>query len=394
MRVAYVTTWGQQCGISTYTEELATALLEGGVVHPIALAPAEGGVGIREVPGIPWKTVWTRNCHGLSEQLALHLAGVDVVHFQHEDGLFMNPANFLAAVQDCRKLCKVVVTMHTVRHYGTWLYSGFYDDLCKLAHAVIVHTPEALVSLAHSRGRTAILTRIPHGTPLPTSTLLPSEFEAARERGVALLNLPPPLSGMILSREVSLGLVLGFQGPSKNPVGTIRGFATAVARRLAPRAALVISGEAADQTWWSIIQGNTVATGYNNRIFYNPSFVAADQVQYVMAAADWGVLNTHAWVLSSSGAAHLYAAHGVPIACANRPIYHEALQAGAIPFDLESDVEVPSTSLINAVGALAAHVDVREQVASDMRDWAQATAWPRIGMKHIELYHRVLEKRT
>lgn len=394
MRVAYITTWGQQCGIATYTEELAQALREDGV-GPVAFAPAGEGAGIREVPGIPWREVWSRNCAGLSAQLLAHLDGVDVLHFQHEDGLFRDPSGFLAALDDCRKKVKTVVTLHTVRHYGGWESTGFYDDLCKLAHAVVVHTPEALVSLSHAKGRTTTLVRIPHGTPrVAVESSIVNGVEQ-RTRGVKFLGLPEPLASMIVNREVSLGLAQGFQGPSKNSLASIRGFASAVARRLSTKSAFVISGEAFDQSWWGILQGNIASTGYANRMFYSPQFVSHEQMAYVMAAADWGVLNTNAWVLSSSGAAHLYAAYGVPIACASRPIYYEALQAGAIPFDIRSDdPTMPSESLINVIGALSAHEDVREQVAADMRKWAASTDWAVIGRKHLELYTKLLRARS
>ena len=384
MRVAQVTTWGQQCGIATYAEELLTAQL-GLSIQPLVLAPSEVGVGIREVSGIPWRSVWGRSSLNLGDELQAYLEGVNIVHFQHEDGLFRQPRAFLQALHQLNKICKVVVTLHTVWHYGGWEGSGFYDDLREVADVIIVHTPEALAALSLARSKRAKLIRIPHGTALS------NDQPADRAKGLELLGVPAAIAERILEREVTLGLVQGFQGPSKNTVATIRGFATAISQRLAPKSLLAISGEIGDNSmWWSVMQGVATTTGYGNRIIISPSFVAPHQMQHVMAAADWGVLNTCSWVLSSSGAAHLYAACGVPICVANRPIYYEALQGGAVPFDLEVDVGLPSRSLINSIGALASSSELRRGVGREMLEWAQRTSWENVAKKHLELYKELM----
>lgn len=388
MRIAYVSTFGQQCGIATYTEELCTAMVSQNIAAPTVLAPAEAGVGLREVPGIPWRSCWSRNGHLLS-QLEGFLRGVDVLHVQHEDGLFRNPSalfGMLHTVKETYPKLLRVVTLHTVRPYGDFECSGFYDALVRTVDVIIVHTVEALASVAQARGRTARLRYIPHGTAVMEPP--PPRDVDARVRGLKLLNITVSQHvERILADEVTVGLVQGFQGPSKNTVATIRAFAVATARRLITKSILVVSGEAYDPSWWGVLSGVANATGYADRILVSTGFTQPHNMAAVMAAADYGVLNTNAWVLSSSGAAHMFAAHGVPLTCANRPIYHEAIQGGAIPFWLnEQDVGLPSLSMVNALAALASDSDVRKTVRYELLSWATRTAWERIARRHLEVY--------
>lgn len=385
--VAFVSTFGQQCGIATYTEELASAMVAGFMAAPLVLAPSEAGVGLREVPGVPWRTSWSRNTLDLYEQLQGFLPGVDVLHFQHEDGLFRNAPVFLAALNMLRTHhpnIRRVVTLHTVRHYGGWECVGFYDDLLALADVVVVHTAEALASLSQTRRPTAQLIHIPHGTAVVAPVARDVELRA---RGLARLGVVnASIVERVLANEVTLGLVQGFQGPSKNTVATIRAFAEGISRRLIPKSVLVISGEAAEPSWWNTLNGVAYSTGYEHRIIISTRFTKQHEMPAVMAAADYGVLNTNAWVLSSSGAAHMFAAHGVPITCANRPIYHEALQGGAIPFWLGESPEIPTLSTVNAIAALASHQSVRQAIRHDMLEWAERTSWQKIAKRHMEAY--------
>lgn len=386
MRVAYVTTWGCACGIATYSEELVAALQAAGLCQPLILASADSclrPVGVE----VPTQLAWARSDPQLGEHLIAITdtpPGIDVVHFQHEDGLFPDPRAFFRTLAMLRGRGKVktVVTMHTVREYGGWTFSGFLDALVDLADAVVVHTPEALAAIACSTGNHAKLTLIPHGCDTTVR-------EGDRTRGFELLGIPETFRGKSV-----VGLAFGFFGPNKNLIATVRAVGAVIARRLCSKIVFVLSGDNAEQhqIYMSNVAGATYATGYFDRFILRKSFTPVADIPDVMAAVDFGVLNTTSHVLSASGAANVFLRHGVPLAVANRPIYTDAIRAGAIPFNIdEGRVEEPSGSMINAVAALARSAAVRSAVRAEELRHIQDVAWSRVAQLHHDLYQELLK---
>lgn len=385
MRIALVTTWGTACGIATYSEELTRALLAAG--HEVTiLAPAEMGSCIRET-GIQVPTIqcWTRSQFvGLPpkmEQILKTAPGFDIVHFQHEHGLFWSATGLLEAIRQIRQGvfhgAHVAVTLHTLFHYGSWQHSGLYDGLKHLADAVIAHTVEGAASIAVARGTHAELVCIPHGTE--------PGAKGDREEGLTYLGVPQALHD-----KAVFGVIFGFQGPSKNTICTVRGFADSLSRRYQDTGALIIAGEEGnDGTYFQEIEGSIGESGYGRHVIIRRGFTPMNRVPDVMAAADFGVLNTTSWTLSASGAAHVYMRYGVPLAVANRPIYNEAIRAGAIPFTLDRDAYVPTLSLVNAIGALVRDKGLRHSVGQSMAKYAAMSSWENVAGLHVELYSRL-----
>lgn len=386
MKLAFVSTWGQHCGISTYTEELVEALRETPDVRIMIAAPSELGVAIREEASLaPHQSLWQRR-EMVFERLVQGLAGFDVVHFQHEFGLFQINQTFLAACQALREAgSKVVVTLHTVHPFGGPVGGGFHAALAGTVDLLIVHTVEAAASLyMDTRGRGAAIEVVPHGARLAAR-------DGDRERGARLLGLPRTLAHHVVVGDIPVCLVYGFQGPNKNTHMTLRTFALACSLRLAGNALLVIAGEASDDRYMLSLGSEIDASGHLNRLFLAPGFTPVEDVPHVLAAADFSVLNSNSWVFSSSGAAHALAAHKVPCAVVNRPIYREAIGGGALPFELhEGSCDTPSQSLVTALGALAVGPRLRAAIAEAQRAWVEAVAWPKIAERHMQLYRKVL----
>jgi glycosyltransferase involved in cell wall biosynthesis len=312
------------------------------------------------------------------EHLLKTAPGFDVIHFQHEHGLFWDATGFLQCLQQIRQATprtRIIVTMHTLFHYGSWKHCGLYDGLRHLADGLIAHTTEGFASLAVGRGDRAKLAYVPHGTELGE--------RGDRSKGLKLLGVPDAYW-----QKGIFGLVFGFQGPSKNTICTVRAFADSLSRRYHDNGVLVIAGDFADsiKSYLMEVQGAVDETGYGRHVVLKPGFTDTADVPHVMAAADFGVLNTDGWTLSASGAAHVYMRYGVPLAVANRPIYNEAIRAGALPFMLGSDASVPTLNAVNAIGALVRDTELRQTVGAEMRQFAERTSWEVVAKKHIELY--------
>jgi hypothetical protein len=108
-----------------------------------------------------------------------------------------------------------------------------------------------------------------------------------------------------------------------------------------------------------------------------------------MATLDYAVLNTTSHTLSASGQVHALAAHGVPFCAAERPIYRDAINAGAIPFGLEKD-NAYSIMTVNAISALANNKRMRDEIGHSICNYAQETGWPIQAKRHVALYKELL----
>lgn len=377
MRIAIVSTWGSSCGIATYSEELTEELRKNNEV--VVLAPAEPGSCMRDVGyQVPTVQAWTRQTLlPRFEQILSTAPGFDIVHFQHEHGLWPVDMQFIDVVRQVGKHAKVIVTLHTVLPYGTWQRSGFYDALKTVADGIIVHTPEAHANIAVAAGERARVMSIPHGTKLGS--------KGDRERGLKLLDIPEPYW-----KKGVFCLCFGFQGHGKNTLHTIKAFVESVTRRYHDNGVLVVSGMDCGN-YFRELEATVAESGQGRRIFLRSKFTSVKDTPDIFAAADFGVLNTTSTSLSASGAAHVYARYGVPVAAAVRPIYMEIIHAGAVPFwVVDTSLHNPTLSSTNVIGALIRDADLRRGVGRQLQAFAEATSWDKIAGLHEEFYKRAL----
>lgn len=386
MRVLYVTTWGTSCGIATYTEELVEASIAEKLFTPYVFGPAEPGSGIRPTVAVPFTTGWLRTGVGLTEALLQQVERVkpDVVHFQHEDGLFTEPTAFLRAARAVRRHCAVVVTLHTVQWAGGWEQSLWTRDLGQCVDEIVAHLPEAAAALGLYAPH---IDCVPHGTG-------PIE-QGDKERGITALHIDGPLKKLLLDpdRTAPVVLLYGFIGPGKNLICSLRGIASTEAKRFCESHIILLVGETKDERYIRELQWLITHAGLEPRAIVRPEFLPVADVPHVFALADYGIVNTHTWTLSASGAAHVFARHGVPLAAAQRPIYFEAHRGGALAFDLGQEAAVPTGAMLNCIGGLASSPSLRAHVRASMRAWAEQTAWPRVAQRHLTIYNKVLARR-
>jgi len=105
-RIAFLSTFDQKCGIATYTRDLAQALTKRGhecfVFAEVDLTKDQRGVW----GGIPFERTW----HRTRVKLTNAIKDFDVVHVQHEWGLFRQDASAFARIVSN---LRAFVTYHT-----------------------------------------------------------------------------------------------------------------------------------------------------------------------------------------------------------------------------------------------------------------------------------------
>jgi len=384
MNVAFLTTWGSKCGISTYSEELCECLIDSGEVKIQVIAPMEEGSCMAPPERIPYRLLWNRNDPNLPVSIPPQLEGVDVVHVQHEYGLFQHHDAFIMLLKFLKKKgIKTVVTLHTVFPYGTW-QSGVIDSIKSNAGAVIAHTPEAYAAISLAKGSARVI-RIPHGTRANVQA-------GDRDTGLEFMNIPHHF------RSARFGGAIGFISPGKNIHETIKAWSAGVNRGLidVSRWGFIIVGDVDENVFFyqRSLEDHKRDCGYGENIFLVPKFIPRNMMRHVMAALDFAVLNTtSSGVLSASGQVHALAAHGVPFCAAERPIYRDAINAGAIPFALGTEEATTAYTLmtVNAIAALCSNDTMRADMKASLMRYAKATSWPVQADRHIEVYKELLE---
>lgn len=386
LRVGLVTTWGTSCGIATYSAELAGALrpLVGDLV---ILAEADSGLfgassyDVRD-RGDCVDVCWARRQpqgNAAAIGAVIERRKLNVLHIQHEFGLWPNDTVLAETLREATaRGAHTVVTLHTVLPFGGHHRSGTLQMLKQRANVVTTHGRQAQATLLAAGVRAKL---VPHGTPHGAA--------GDRDAGLAFFGVPSSLK-----TDVRWGLVLGFQTAGKNVVQTLRSFALARATRQLSNCGLLIAGEIKDESYAQRINAVAMEGGYLSALYKRDSFVSPQQVAHIFAAADFGVLNhigSDPALLSASGQAHLYAAHGCPLACADAPIYGDAFNAGfAIPFQTGHDTEAPTLSAANAIAALAGNAELRAELSANARAYAERTSWPRVAEQLAALYAEVL----
>lgn len=379
IKVAFLTTWGSKCGISTYSEELCECLLDTGEVNVQVIAPIEEDSGLSSPERIPFRLIWNRNDPNLPLSIPPAVKGCDIVHVQHEYGLFQHHDAFLHLLKFLRKDgIKTAVTLHTVFPYGDWR-SGVIDSIRSNADVVITHTAESYAAISLSRGSTRVV-KIQHGTRA-------NVVAGDRATGLKFLGIPAKVSG------ASFGGVVGFIGPGKNIQETIKAWSDATARRLIDpsKSGLIIVGEIDEKAFWYGIEleNHKRDCGFAENIFIINRFIPRDMINHVMAVFDYAILNTTSKTLSASGQIHSLSAHGVPFTAAERPIYRDAINAGAIPFTLGKENSY-TLMTVNAIAALASVKNVRDEVAASVKSYAIETSWHKQADRHVEVYREIL----
>jgi glycosyltransferase involved in cell wall biosynthesis len=193
----------RRCGIATFTHNLADAIrLVGIEVDVIAMSDQSGyeypdGV-VFEIPQDDVSAY-----HKAAERM--NAGGYDLVHVQHEFGIFggLAGAHILALVRDLKM--PVVTTLHTVLSEPSLAQRSVLDELVGLSQTVLVMSRKAGELLCDSLGVSEEkICLIPHGVPdLPEESAdsIKESFGLAGKQVVLTFGLLSPDKGIEVAVE-------------------------------------------------------------------------------------------------------------------------------------------------------------------------------------------------
>lgn len=381
-KILFISTYNIQCGISTYTENLTTAL-EALNCNLVVLAnkvlPTYYDTGHGKCEYI---RCWDRHACVFDEiKKEIEKHAPLVVHIQFEYSLFAADykkfIEFLAWLN--RQNIPIVMTPHSVsarqnhffrlrglllKRYFTW----FGAVLNKL-DAVIVHTEvmkEALLTWDFPESKIEI---IPHG--IETGELV-NPIEARRK-------LDLPLDKTII---LSFGLITW----SKNLHKNIR-IISRLSKRF-PEIHYLIAG------FPQVVRRHSANAMYakeltrqikcHRNMSINISFIPHDRIKYYLCAADIYLLNYTRTPASSSGNACLSLTYGIPSVTSRAHLLDAMTEDVCLKVDINAPKQVEQ-----ALVRLLTDSDLRNRLREKALETAKARSWDKIAGLHIQLYEKV-----
>ena len=299
------------------------------------------------------------------------IGGADVVHLQHEYGIYGDSSAILSALEEVwkKKLAKVIViTLHTVYHP----YSGRSNALAfqstlnnRFIDVVIVHSRLQEFELQAQGVNPSKIVRIPHGTLINPYLGLP-RAKLAKELGLDLVGL----GDLILS-------IPGFIRPDKGfdilleAIEGLKGFT------------ILVAGEVKDQRLKELLEDapNTVVLDH---------YLSKDKMLKLIALSDAVVLpyRDKPGTYSVSGILHLAMGSLKPIIGTRVPrlieLYNNAPQMTITPGN--------PVELREKLVWLLQNYEHAMMYMERMYSYAVGTAWRNIARKHLQLYVKLSRK--
>ena len=388
LRVALVATYPpRECGIGTFTRDLATGLA--GLARPVGVAVAAiDGAGERYDydPVVRWQMEEGQPASYVAAARALsRQRSVDLVVLQHDFGKFGVwgdgfEQDYLAAM--LAALDKpVVATLHSVTPHPNALMQQTLQALGRRARAIVVMANIARVLLAEDYGldqaALAKVRTIPHGVPAGAAgPQAPSLETAKRSLGLA--------GRRVLS-------TFGLLGEGKGIEYAIAAMPALLARH--PDLVYLVIGQTHPEVrklrgerYRNDLLGRCRALGVEHAVRFVNRYLSQPELLRYLAATDVYVTPYLARYQITSGT--LAYALGCGKACVSTP-YLYAAEALAEGRGLLAEFR-SAESLANAIDQLLSTPGLRQHVEAQAARYGQQMAWSAVAARYRDLFENVL----
>ncbi len=300
------------------------------------------------------------------------IGGVDILHVQHEYGIFGRSLRLVKAVDEARNeklVKKVVVTMHTIFHPSSRRDKETeFQRLLNIFDAIVVHSILQEFELQWQGVEPKRVHRISHGTLINPYLGFP--------RGALSSSLgidPGVLKGLIIAVPGFIrhdkGLDILFEALNK-----LKDLDTTV----------VVAGEPRDKTVISLIDS---AKAEHNIVLLD-KYLSNDEILRVIGLADILILpyKDRVGTYSVSGILHLSMGGLKPIIGSRTPRLVELYQYAP-------RLTVPSRDpleLAEKIKWAVNNYDYAVAYMATLYGYAARTQWPRMARRHLELYTKLL----
>lgn len=367
VRVSWVSSWSQRCGVAEYSRQLLAGL-DG--------EPDEGGFRVRvlcdtRTPPEPaeadrfwpcWQAGDPRSLQPLAAGIAADDA--DAVMLQHQPGLmsFMTLAGLVAHPALAGRV--LLATLHNTRLLDELAPAELDPVLASLAmlDRVLVHTVADLRRL-QALGLSENLTLLPHGAALSLPPARVHRFEHAVEQWQHEITRRPPLIGCY-----------GFFLPGKGIDTLIQALAELCRRWPGARLLLVNAEYDAEISRDEIARCHDLvrSLGLDDLVTFHTGFMPHDLSLELLAGCDVLALPYQPSKEASSAALRSAMTAGVPVAVTPIELFAEAGDA-VFRFD-----GIDASSVAAGLDRLITDADLRAHLQASAQTWIADRQWPDI----------------
>ena len=380
MNVSFVSRWGVQCGIATYTDQLVLSLVKRGVNCNCL---AEKLIGIKEIPlqsDIEFFRCWDgrqANYEGIFRNLLK--SKPCVVHFQHEFGLMDTPGALLELIPKIRSLkIPIIVTPHTVMpkpNPKNW----FFINVLSQVDAVVAHNEDMQRELVNWGLSKLNVHVIPHGTPEDCNI---AERVAAREA----LFLPD-------AHDIVIAISLGFISPGKMQHEAVDAILDLAREGMIDTSKFIyiIAGSPGQNDQQNIEYCRKLHKKIDDARAWNfiriiPRFIDRADLPLWYGAADFVITGSHQTFFSVSGRSHQEMAYGRPSISSDARLLSDLNERRSLKYDSHFALKAHILTMIR-------DPYLRHSMGRRCVEFAQDTSWTNIAKKHIALYKKLKDIR-
>jgi glycosyltransferase involved in cell wall biosynthesis len=380
MKVAFISRWGVQCGIATYTDQLSLALMKAGVEVECAAEHLTHEIGQTEIQA--HEVAVTRCWKGSDSSYMgivdhLRQSNPDVIHLQHEFGLMPVPRAFIELVKPLQSLGKpLIVTCHTVMEPPDsrgWFFLNFLNHVS----AVVAHSDGIKQALLKWQIKPQAVSVISHGTPENCQT--PERLESRQA-----LYLPE-------SSDVVIAISLGFITKGKMQHEAIEAVIGLVRDGLVDpnRFLYVVAGEPGQGQKANILYCRKLHQLVDDAKAWNyirivPRFIPLSELPVWYGACDFVITGSHQTFWSTSGRAHQEMAFGMASVSAEARLLADLNEYRSLKYD-------SSAQLRAHILRLARDPQLRATLSRRCGEFAEETSWTNVALKHQKLYESLIK---
>ncbi|MEE8167442.1 MAG: glycosyltransferase family 4 protein [Candidatus Hydrothermarchaeales archaeon] len=374
MKIAYVSTYlPKQCGIATYTDYLIHGLREVDPALEIKIIAEQGASPIKQdkLEVIP---SWDRN-EDYVEPIISRTKGADVIHIQHEYGIYKFDDRLPLLLQGLDPDARKVITIHCVRpaqfSERDAVDENFAAKIAQLADQVIVHLESQKAILTRLGIPSGKIHIIPHGTVLSDE-----DKEASRKR----LGLPKDAKILLMfgfvKKHKCLHIVLEALVEILEKFKDIYLF---VAGGLAPIASQK------DRDYAEYVGKRIAELGLQKNVIYPNRFFPNEDVPYLLGASDIILFPYYEEDRSASGSFHLAIGAKKPVIASRIPKFEELRnicdELLVLPYN--------SSGIAKVVIRLFEDSKFRQYVVNRTEEYRNLTSWQTVAHQHLKLYKGV-----
>lgn len=364
-----------RCGVAEYASMLITGLRECSDLEVVVLGDSESKDELPSAYLEPYSRVLVKKCFSTTNHAGLYqciegVKDVDLIHIQHEYGIFRDVGGFLRLLSKLRdRGFKVLITLHTVMH--SLADAGLLNTQKRIVESVdkvIVHSVLQEHELIKQDIPMEKIHRIPHGT------LLNPYVKESKDSLVRQLNLEPEL----VDRTVIT--TPGFIRAIDKDLSIVIKAVDLVVRR--HELALLVTGSPQGEGADDVV--NYMSSLSRRHVHFVGRFLSRDELLKILALSDVVVipLVDKRKVIGVSGIFHLVIGSRKPVICTRT---HKLAECNALAPELTLHTTSVEELAEKITLVIEGGIDVREAVAR-MWGYALETNWMKVAGLHCKLY--------